>query len=1546
MLMSCAFVLKCWFNPCCVLNLSSSLLLQAPPAEKLPVLYLVDSIVKNVGGEYLAVFAKNLITSFICVFEKVDENTRKSLFKLRSTWDDVFPLKKLYALDVRVNSVDVAWPIKPLPPTINASIHVNPKFLKQSEEVSSPPPVSPTQQPPPAPPPAAAPAPPPPAATPAVSQSSVTQEQLIRQQLLAKQKQLLELQQKKIELELEQTKAQLAGGFVMPVSTPVSASPPVNTAQKPTTQPAPVVRPWIPPQTQPDTKPPTRDPRLNRIGPTAPSQPKEQPAGKKTDTNTKGSPAQTPEKSRPEKNRPLKKDVIEEKTKSKSLSPIAKSVQSKTKTPEGDVQKSAEGTKKDPRLRKRQQDKGGDAKDDELKEKKRCTDKKEREDTSRGVEPQRSNKGKMVNGTVGKHDREGSNEKIEFKAGGNARTHARKRTRSRSRSRSPTASPKRKDRRSPKSRARSSLSPSPSHKPGKPRRVRADEPEHGKTSREDRLTPKKNQSESRRSKRPAEDRHSETRDSHSPRGHEGGAKDAKEAPHRWRSGWEENKHLKLSEDSHAKPGPQRHKQYPTPTRPTTPRTPKHRLSIDANLQIPEVLNSASKKDLLRRASRRLESGEISQDEFLNMAHQLKSFFQYQEEKQQHSDNWDRSGNFPVKKQPLLTTPPSAQPRPHDTMDAAELSYYEHKSKLRKTQVTHRHVGEEWEGGESPKESDGAGQGEKSGGRSSAGRRAPPERQGERRSKEPEEPRPPPGPMIEEYNHGKEFPTLKSLPGLRFRRRADPREAAEREWTSPLTERQRYDEQKSGYDAPRRYAPPADSRNPDPRRPEGPPSGQVVHRNCPSPAGLEAPAPRFERERLSPLHQRDSAEGSPVPRFESPNSEHSDDGPLDIPPPHPNLPPKSILKVPGRSGPLPSLRQHSDSPGHTPPHDGGHAPSRYDTPAHMGPSRQHPPGWYEGGGTGRYEDSSRFEGPHHPGPGRFEGSGPPHHNMSDRFDGPHMPHGPMRGGEGIGRFEGPPHPQGPVRFEGPANQQPPARFEGQGPGPGHFEGPMPRFNNMAPGPGPGPMGFQPQGPMRFDSPQNQMGPMRFEGPSPMRFDGPAQSGPRFDLPNVPQQGGPPIYECAPGQQGPIRFGPQQNMQPAMRPIAPPIYDGPMAPQQNFNMAPQRFLEPMNPQFSGGPLGFQTQTPNMQPATNFNIQPNPAFSQPGPAPFYNPAAPAVSMQQPVNMMNMNQPYLPQNPVPYNQPAPVVPPENHFGQVDVNDLLTKLISNGIIKPSVPDTTPSASTGSAPPGAPAAVVEEEEEEEQEEEDGDIPDLTSFSIDDMKQRYEGIVTRLYSGNQCCLCSMRFTTAQTDMYADHLDWHFRQNHAGKVASKKVTHRRWYYSLTDWIEFEEIADLEERAKSQFFEKENEEEVQKTQAAAKEKEFQKVKAAKDQVGELCEICQEPFETYWVEEEEDWFLKNALRVDDKNFHPSCFEDYKNSSYIDVTPSPSKLLTEHPLTALVKKEEEEEEETSCAFAAASTSQEVKSEESAELPEVKKEAELLTETQPEEPAE
>lgn len=299
----------------------------------------------------------------------------------------------------------------------------------------------------------------------------------------------------------------------------------------------------MPPQNE--SKACIRDPRLNRPGPSAAPQPKEQPSSNK-DSHSIEAPGHTQEKrllektSKPEKMRAHKKDVLEEKLKSKSLSPMPKVVPSKNKHSETERAKPPEAAKKDARPRKRIQDKAAEAKEDELKEKKRCTDKQEKDDPARAPESQKSPKGKLVNGSLNKRERTESLEKAEFKTGGNARTNARKRTRSRSRSRSPTSSPKRKDRRSPKGRARSSSSsPPPSHKPSKARRVHTDETQHGKSSREDRPTPKKSLTEPRRAKRPADERHVEGRESHSPRG-QMDSKENKDSALCW-SGWKENK---------------------------------------------------------------------------------------------------------------------------------------------------------------------------------------------------------------------------------------------------------------------------------------------------------------------------------------------------------------------------------------------------------------------------------------------------------------------------------------------------------------------------------------------------------------------------------------------------------------------------------------------------------------------------------------------------------------------------------------------------------------------------------------------------------------------------------------------------------------------------------------------------------------------------------------------------------------------------------------------------------------------------------------------
>jgi len=47
---------------------------------KLPVLYLVDSIVKNIGDHYTSLFTQNIVASFCSVFEKVFQKEKQTFF--------------------------------------------------------------------------------------------------------------------------------------------------------------------------------------------------------------------------------------------------------------------------------------------------------------------------------------------------------------------------------------------------------------------------------------------------------------------------------------------------------------------------------------------------------------------------------------------------------------------------------------------------------------------------------------------------------------------------------------------------------------------------------------------------------------------------------------------------------------------------------------------------------------------------------------------------------------------------------------------------------------------------------------------------------------------------------------------------------------------------------------------------------------------------------------------------------------------------------------------------------------------------------------------------------------------------------------------------------------------------------------------------------------------------------------------------------------------------------------------------------------------------
>ncbi|KAG6065030.1 hypothetical protein E4U32_007838 [Claviceps aff. humidiphila group G2b] len=66
-------------------------ILKAPPAKKLPSLYVLDSIVKNVGTPYTLYFGRNLFKTFMESYAVVDSNVRRKMEEMLRTWKDPVP---------------------------------------------------------------------------------------------------------------------------------------------------------------------------------------------------------------------------------------------------------------------------------------------------------------------------------------------------------------------------------------------------------------------------------------------------------------------------------------------------------------------------------------------------------------------------------------------------------------------------------------------------------------------------------------------------------------------------------------------------------------------------------------------------------------------------------------------------------------------------------------------------------------------------------------------------------------------------------------------------------------------------------------------------------------------------------------------------------------------------------------------------------------------------------------------------------------------------------------------------------------------------------------------------------------------------------------------------------------------------------------------------------------------------------------------------------------------------------------------------------------
>ncbi|KAI5893471.1 uncharacterized protein SCHCODRAFT_02621902 [Schizophyllum commune H4-8] len=279
------------------------------------------------------------------------------------------------------------------------------------------------------------------------------------------------------------------------------------------------------------------------------------------------------------------------------------------------------------------------------------------------------------------------------------------------------------------------------------------------------------------------------------------------------------------------------------------------------------------------------------------------------------------------------------------------------------------------------------------------------------------------------------------------------------------------------------------------------------------------------------------------------------------------------------------------------------------------------------------------------------------------------------------------------------------------------------------------------------------------------------------------------------------------------------------------------------------------------------PQPQWSAPTP----QPAAPTYNAPGPSNYARQAQPPPYPQPMQDVKPSISAPPATGAAPLpafDIHNMLSSLVKAGIV------------TATATPVNGLGDQQQTDEGMEKEESRSyrrtiLRQKVKLNSAELSRTKPPVVDILYDKLpvQCKQCGRRFGESAQGRkdYQSHLDMHFRQNRKATQDLGRGHSRSWFVDFEDWVH-DVAGDVKGKRRADATKDEAAEEEAKRHAELAAQ-FVVIPPGEEALPMPCPICKEHLKSEFLEDEEEWVWRNAVRKEDKLYHATCYAEAASS-------------------------------------------------------------------------